>query len=171
MNYPVVRTALYLVPLFTVAAILVASEFSSRIQRSWFRVLCVLIASVVIADYAASLNTKYFRYNQYDVISRELFQTIYEDARLHDLTNVRIGGTWWYQPEIDFYTRRYHATLIAPYDIVDWSYWWNTPGALAPAQYDYFVYTPANDPQLTGPRVRVIFHDVVTGLTVEAHDK
>lgn len=171
MNYPVARTALYLVPLFTVAAILVAREIGAFVPGPWLRIAGLLVAAVVIADYAASLNTKYFRYNEYDVISRELFQSISTDAQSRGLTNVRVGGTWWYQPEIDFYRQRYHANWMMPYDIVDWSYWWNTPNKLAPAEYDYFVFTPANNPELTGPRVRVIFHDQTTRITVEAHDK
>jgi hypothetical protein len=171
MNYPVARTALYFVPLFTVAAILVAREISALVPGSWLKVVGLLVAGVVIADYAASLNTKYFRYNQYDVISRELFQSISSDALSRGLTNVRIGGTWWYQPEIDFYRERYHAKSIMPYDVVDRSSWWNTPNALSPAEYDYFVFTPANDPGLVGPRFRVIFRNQMTEITVEAHDK
>jgi hypothetical protein len=171
MNYPVDRTALYFVPLFTVAALLVAREISALVPGMWLKILGLLIAAVVIADYAASLNTKYFRYNQYDVISRELFQSISGDARARGLTNVRIGGTWWYQPEIDFYRQRYHAKWIMPYDVVDHSYWWNTPNALSPDEYDYFVFTPANDPELIGPRFRLIFRNQMTGITVEAHDK
>lgn len=170
MNYPVMRTGLYLIPLFTLAVILVAREISSRPRALWLRIVFVLVAAAVIADYSASLNTKYFRYNEYDAFSRNLFQTIYNDARSHDLKNVRIGGTWWYQPEIDFYTRRYHAAAIAPYEIVDRSYWWNTPDAMAPADYNYFVFTPSNDPHLAGPGFRVIFHDAATGITVDAHD-
>lgn len=171
MNYPVARTSLYLVPLFTVAAILVARELSSSFVGGWLKIVCILIAGAVIADYTASLNTKYFRYNQYDVISRDLFRTIYADAQSRNLANVRIGGTWWYQPEIDFYTRRYHATTIAPYDTVDRSYWWNTPNALAPEKYDYFVFTQLNDPFLSGPRIRSIFHNATFGVAVEAHEK
>jgi hypothetical protein len=171
MNYPVSRTALYFVPLFTVAATLVAREISALVPGTWLKIPGVLIAAVIIADYVASLNTKYFRYNQYDVISRELFQSISSDVRARGLTNVRVGGTWWYQPEIDFYRERYHAKWIMPYDIVDHSYWWNTPNALSPAEYDYFVFTPANDPALAGPRFRVIFRNQMTGITVEAHDK
>jgi hypothetical protein len=171
MNYPVARTSLYLVPLFSIAAILVAREFSSRISFVGFKIAALLIAIVVITDYAASFNTKYFRYNRYDVISHQLYQTIYTDARSRGLATVRVGGTWWYQPEIDFYSRRYRAAIMAPYDIVDWSYWWNTPGALSPANYDYFVFTSSNDPHLTGPRVRTIFHNAQFDVTVEAHDK
>jgi len=32
------------------------------------------------------------------------------------------------------------------YEVKDKSYWWNTPSALTPADYDYFVFVPASDP-------------------------
>lgn len=171
MNYPVARTSVYFVPLLSIAAILTTQEISSRIRGAWWKILSALIAIVVIADYAACFNTKYFRYNEYDLISRQLFQSIYADARSRALDHVRIGGTWWYQPEIDFYTRRYHAAFIEPFDIVDRSYWWNSPDALPPADYNYFVFTRSNDPHLTGPAVRTIFHNGAFGVTVQAHDK
>jgi hypothetical protein len=47
-----------------------------------------------------------------------------------------------------------------------------TPGALDPAGYDYFVFVPPSDPHLTGPRIRTIFHDDKTQATIIAiaHD-
>jgi hypothetical protein len=42
---------------------------------------------------------------------------------------------------------------------------------LAPAEYDYFVFTAASDPGLTGPGMRTIFRDKVTDITVTAMDK
>jgi hypothetical protein len=82
-----------------------------------------------------------------------------------------VGGTWWYEPEVNFYRRRYNAGWIEPYDVKDHSYYWASPNSLAPAQYDYFVFTPASDPGLSGPRVRTIFRDKVTDITVTAMDK
>jgi hypothetical protein len=127
-----------------------------------------VIAAFVVFDYALSINTSYFRYNAYDVISRELFETIAKDAAPRGLTNVRVGGTWWYEPEINFYRRRYKAEWLLPYDIKDRSYFWETPNSLVPADYDYFVYLPACDPGLTGSRVRTIFHDDKTQVTIIA---
>jgi hypothetical protein len=97
--------------------------------------------------------------------------SISNDARARGLTGVRVGGTWWYEPEVNFYRRRYNAGWIEPYDVKDHSYYWASPNSLAPAQYDYFVFTPASDPGLSGPRVRTIFRDKVTDITVTAMDK
>ena len=122
----------------------------------------------MVSDYALSLQVTSFRYNAYDVISRDLYEAIASDARSRTLTNVRVGGTWWYEPEINYYRRRYKANWMLEYDIKDRSYWWQTPNSLTPADYDYFVFTPAGDPGLTGPHVRTIFRDGPRGITVVA---
>jgi hypothetical protein len=54
------------------------------------------------------------------------------------------------------------------YEIKDPSYWWHTPNDLTPADYDYFVFTPAGDPGLAAPRVRTIYRDEVRHITIVA---
>jgi hypothetical protein len=171
VNYPVSRAGLYFVPLFTLSGLLMACEFSHRFPRYRLKWLGLVVASAVVFDYGLSLNTKYFRYNAYDVISRQLFLVISNDARSRGLTGVRVGGTWWYEPEINFYRRRYDAEWMKPYDVKDRSYFWESPGSLAPADYDYFVFVPPSDPGLAGPRVRTIFFDDRTQVTIIALNK
>jgi len=171
VDYPMARFCLYLIPFLTLAALLVLRELSFRFPSLYLKTLGMAVVALVLSDYALSLNTKYFRYNAYDVFSRELFFSIANDARVHNMTDVRIGGTWWYEPEINFYIRRYHATWTKPYDVKDNSYFWESPGAMEPADYNYYLFTPSNDPKLTGPRVRTIFQDSTTGLKVIALDK
>ena len=168
VNYPFARLCLYLVPLFTISTVLVGRELSLRFPRYHMGFVGLLLASAVVCDYALSLNTKYIRYNAYDVISRELFLAISNDARSHGLTGVRVGGTWWYEPEVNFYRRRYNAEWMKPYDVKDRSYFWQSPNSLAPADYNYYVFTSANDPGLSGPQVRTIFRDTSIGVTVIA---
>jgi 4-amino-4-deoxy-L-arabinose transferase-like glycosyltransferase len=168
INYPFSRYCLFFIPLFTIGAVLTGREIDRRFPRARLKIAGVIIAGIVVFDYAVSLNTAYFRYTAYDMISRELFQTIAKDAQPRGLTNVRVGGTWWYEPEMNFYRRRYRADWLLPYDIKDRSYIWETPNSLVPADYDYFVFIPASDPGLKGPRVRTIFHDDKTQVTIIA---
>lgn len=168
VNYPFSRYCLFLIPLFTVAGILAAQRVSSRFPSLLLKGVGLLIAAVVLLDYAFSLNTKTFRYNAYDAISLDIYQVMEKDARARGLTNVRVGGTWWYEPEVNFYRISSHGDWMLPYDIKDRSYVWQTPNSLVPADYDYFLYTPANDPALSGPRVRTIFRDDKTQLTIIA---
>jgi hypothetical protein len=168
INYPFSRYCLFFIPLFTISALLIAREIYARVPRLYWRTAGLAITAFVLVDYALSINTNYFRYNAYDVISRELFESIAKDAVPRGLTNVRVGGTWWYEPEINFYLRRNKAGWLLPYDIKDKSYFWETPNPLVPADYDYFVFLPASDPGLTGPHVRTIFHDEKTQVTIIA---
>jgi hypothetical protein len=171
LKYPVSRTCLYVIPLFTVSCLLLAKEVSARVRLPAFRVAGLMLAALVITDYALAINVKSFRYNAYDVISRDLYQAIAKDALSRDLTNVRVGGTWWYEPEINFYRLSHKAKWMLPYEIKDRSYWWQTPGAPEPAAYDYFVFIPASDPHLTGRNIRTIFHDEKTQATIIAIER
>lgn len=168
LKFPVSRTCLYVIPLFTVSCLLLAKEFSARARLPTLRVAGLMLAALVMTDYALSFNVKSLRYNAYDVISRDLYQVIEKDALSRGLTNVRVGGTWWYEPEINFYRLRYRATWMLPYDIKDRSYFWQTPNSLAPGDYDYFVFIPASDPHLAGRNIRTIFHDHKTQTTIIA---
>ena len=170
-HYPSSRLCLFLILLFTVGGILAAREISARYPRSYLRVAGLLTAAILVFDYAFSLQVSKFRYNAYDVISLKLYQMIAEDAQRHGLTHVRVGGTWWYEPEINFYRRKFKATWMAEYDVKDKSYFWQSLNALAPSQYDYFVFTPASDPGLTGPHVRTVFQDSVREITVIANER
>jgi uncharacterized membrane protein len=171
VNYPFSRYCLFLVPLFTIAGVLAAREISSRFPSLMLKGTGLLLAAIVVFDYAFSINVKSFRYNAYDIISHDLYRAIEKDALSRSLTNVRVGGTWWYEPESNFYRLRHRAKWMLPYDIKDRSYWWQTPNALVPADYDYFVFVPASDPQLTGRKLRTIFHDGKTQVTIIALDR
>ncbi len=168
LKYPVSRTCLYVIPLFTVSCMLLAKEFSARVKFPGLRMAGTLLAVLVLLDYASAIQARSFRYNAYDVISRDLYQAIEKDALSRGLTNVRVGGTWWYEPEINFYRLRYRAKWMLPYDIKDHSYVWQTPNSLVPSDYDYFVFIPASDPHLTGRVLRTIFHDDKTQVTIIA---
>lgn len=171
VNYPFSRYCLFLIPLFTIGGMLAAKEISSRFPWPFLKGAGLLIALVIVSDYALSLNTKFFRTNAYDVISLDLYQAIERDARPRGLTNVRVGGTWWYEPEINFYRVRLRADWMLPYDVKDRSYGWQTPNSLVPADYDYFVFVPPSDPGLAGPPIRTIFHDDRTRVTIIALTK
>ena len=168
LDYPHSRYCLFVVPLFTVGGMLAAKEISARFPSRIVKGLGLLVSAGVVCVYAQSLDAKTFRYNKYDSISRELYDAIERDARAHGLTNAGVGGTWWYEPEINFYRLRFRSTWMQEYEIKDKSYWWNTPNSLTPADYDYFVFIPVSDPGLSGPRIRTIYHDARAQVTIIA---
>ena len=172
INYPLSRYCLFFVPLFTIGGFAAARELASRIPLRFVKAAGLLAAAAIVTDYTLQLNTKFFWYNAYDAISRDLYQAIEKDARSRGLKEARVAGTWWYEPEINFYRVRESAKWMLPYDVKDPSSTWQTPGTPDPSAYDYFVFTPANDPHLAGPRVRTLFHDNKTQATIIAigHD-
>jgi hypothetical protein len=168
VDYPVSRYCLFLIPLFTISGLLACREIYALHPRMYLKAIGFVVGAAILVDYSLSLQTTTFRYTAYDVISRDLYQAIEKDARSLGLNNVKVGGTWWYEPEINFYRRRFNARWMLPFDIKDHSSVWETPNSLTPADYDYFVFLPANDPGLGGPRVRTIFHDGRTKATIIA---
>jgi hypothetical protein len=168
VDYPITRYCLFLIPLFTVAALLLAREIHLKFPSPLLSTIGLLLVAVVLSDYTLSLQTKSFRYNAYDVISRDLYEAIAHDARSRGLSNVRVAGTWWYEPEINYYRRRFKAGWMLEYDVKDRSYFWQTPNSLTPADYDYFVFLPASDPGLAGPHVRTIYRDETRHVTIVA---
>ncbi len=167
MKYPVSRVCVYLIPLFTVAYLSVVRIWSHIPSRA-SRVARIVVAVVVLYDYAVSLQARSLRYNAYDAESRNAFLAIQGDGLRRGLTSANIGGTWWYEPEMEFYRRKYHANWLAPYDVKDPSYPFQTQNKLAPPDYDYFLYTPENDPRLSGSENRSIFYDAKTGIRIIA---
>jgi hypothetical protein len=168
VNYPFSRYCLFAVPLFTVGGMLAAQEISLRFPSTVLKGTGLVLAAALLLDYGLCVNVKPFRYNAYDGISRDLYQAIEKDALSQGLTSARVGGTWWYEPEINFYRLKNRANWMLPYDVKDRSYFWQSPGALEPAGYDYFVFVPASDPQLSGPGIRTIYHDEKTQATIIA---
>ncbi|MGO9110000.1 MAG: glycosyltransferase family 39 protein [Thermoguttaceae bacterium] len=169
-DYPVIRGCLYLVPLYTVSGALIAREFGFR-RTAALRLVGVCVSLVIATDYLASLQMSTFRYNVYDARSREAFMSISKDAERRGLQEVRLGGTWWYEPELNFYRLRYHANRIRTYEMNDPSAPFGAQGLLRPADNDYFCFTSENKPDGGNVNWRVIFHDYKTDITIVATER
>jgi hypothetical protein len=112
-----------------------------------------------------------FRYNGYDARSREAFVNIFKDAEERGLRDVRFGGTWWYEPELNFYRLRYRANQIHTYEVIDPSAPLVSQNLLRPADYDYFCFTSENKFDIGNLRSRVVFHDDKTDITIAAIER
>lgn len=171
LRLPLSRTCLFAVPLFALGSILASQHLAAIRKWRRFRVAGVLALTVILADFVACTHVRYCRYAAYDGVSRQVFLAVATNLRQSGAARARMGGTWWYEPEMDFYRARYHVSALATYDVKDPSYLYQTQNSLTPVDYDYFFYTPANDPHLPASRFRVIFRDRTTGLTVVAIHK
>lgn len=164
--YPVSRTCLYLVPYFTISLLLSGYALPSGPIGRALKAAGLAMGSGTIVIYALSIHFSYFGYNAYDERSREMFLVIENDAKSRGLKTARIGGTWWYEPEIKYYSIRYKAHLTAQYDVVDASFPFQTPGRLRPEEYDYFIFTPCNAPDLGDRKTQILFHSDKSTTTI-----
>lgn len=169
-DYPVVRGCLYLIPLYTVSTALIARELTSRAPAR-VRIFAVCVGLLITTDYLCSLQMSTFRYNGYDARSREAFVNIFKDAQERGLRDVRFGGTWWYEPELNFYRLRYRANQIHTYEVIDPSAPLVSQNLLRPADYDYFCFTSENKFDIGNLRSRVVFHDDKTDITIAAIER
>jgi len=129
LAYPQERTALYLIPLCTLA--LVGSRRSARrtpITRA--------ALATIVALYAAQLDWTHFRTWRFDTSSRQLF-ALARTVRQHDHCPGSLAASWLYEPSLRFY-----ATILTseecPIDVV---HAWQ-PGMRG---YDVYVLTPDDD--------------------------
>lgn len=173
--YPLDRTFLFAIPLFTVGAILVGKDVASLYSSRILPLVGFLLIAFVIADYGAALHVRYCRYVAYDSISRQMFKSIVADAKSRGLATARVGGTWWYEPEVNFYRRRYKDNWISVYDVKSPEYHYQALNSLKPGDYDYFLCipddslcAPENISSFEGKPRRAIFFDSTTQLTVFA---
>jgi hypothetical protein len=147
--YPQERTALYLIPMCTLA--LVGSRRGARrmmIKRA--------ALAIVVALYAAQLDWTHFRTWWFDASSRQLF-ALARTARQHDHCPGSLAASWLYEPSLRFY-----ATILTseecPLDVV---HAWQ-PGMRG---YDVYVLTPDDDAAMITP-LDVIHVDRLSGAAV-----
>lgn len=147
--YPQERTALYLIPLCTLA--LVGSRRAARrtpITRA--------ALATIVALYAAQLDWTHFRTWRFDTSSRQLF-ALARTARQHYHCPGSLAASWPYEPSLRFY-----ATILTseecPLDVV---HAWQ-PGTRG---YDVYVLTPDDDAAMIIP-LDVIHVDRLSGAAV-----
>jgi hypothetical protein len=169
-DYPVVRGCLYLIPLYTLSTALVTRQFGSN-AAPVVRLLGLLAAIVITADYVGSLQMSTFRYNVYDAHSREAFTSVVKDAREKGLKDVQMGGTWWYEPELNFYRLRYQANQMRAYQVLNVASPFVSLNLQKVADYDYLCLTAENKLDVENQGWRVVFRDDTTGITIAAIDR
>ena len=102
INYPMDRTALYFVPVVTLALMLGLAGWTRRPRAmEW---AAVLIALAVCASYASQLRVSYYRSWKYDADSRRVFDRMEALAGHRPSTDrATVFGAWYFEPSTDFY--------------------------------------------------------------------
>jgi hypothetical protein len=132
--YPQERTALYLIPLCTLALL-------GSLRATRRTAILRAAAAIVVALYAVQLDGTHFRTWRFDASSREL-SVLARTARQHDHCPGSLAASWLYEPSLRFY-----AILTrddCPLNVVH---------AWQPEMrgYDVYVLTPDDDAAMITP--------------------
>jgi hypothetical protein len=154
LKYPLDRTAIYAVPLFTLAGLLVWLRRKS--PSRWSSAVVACLALVVVARYLAQLDPTYFQTWKHDAGARAEFEQMARLVSTGATEAVRIGGPPALEPSLTFYKLTRRAGWMAPF----------VRGALPSPACDFFLYDPALYPDLERQGFRVIYRDPVSGITL-----
>ena len=134
LNYPVDRTGLYLFLLFGVAWAIAASG-----TNRWTRGASGVLAGLLMLQFITQLQTRSFQVWQYDSGAKDVARRIMEESRGKPPASIKIGATWWLQPSLEFYRRRYGVAALQPVQRFD-----VTPLG----GFDYYVLDLKADPTI-----------------------
>jgi hypothetical protein len=156
--YPQERTALYLIPLFTLS--LVGSAGTRAIlgksSRCWGTASLRVVCSALLVVYVLELNWTQFRTWSFDASSRRLF-TLARTAHEGERCPAYLAASWQYEPSLRFYSTTGHEGC--PLEV---SRGWQ-PGIWG---YDVYVVAPGPDADTAASSLDVLQVDGITGATL-----
>jgi len=140
LNYPVDRTGLYLFLLFGLTWAIAASG-----TNLWTRGASGVLAGLLVLQFITQLQTRSFQVWQYDSGAKDVARRIVEESRGKPLASIKIGATWWLQPSLEFYRRRYGVAALQPVQRFD----------VTPLRgFDYYVLDLKADPTIHDGNVK-----------------
>ncbi len=154
LKYPLDRTAIYAIPLFTLAGLLVWLRRKSPTRMSSAVVACV--ALFVVTRYLAQLDPTYFQTWKHDAGARAEFEQMVRFVSTEHVEVVHLGGPPALEPSLTFYRLTRRAGWMAPF----------VQGAIPSPACDFFLYDPALYPDLERQGFRVIYRDPVSGIAL-----
>lgn len=146
--------AVYVLPLASGAIAL--ALYSWRRRPRGASVLAAIVALAIVARYLQQWNPEGFWGTTLDVNSRAAFERIRQLAPGHPPRPVRVGGSWLFEPSVNFYRQARHATWMAPYERVA------RPVA---EDYDFFICQAEEARGLERRGWSIAYRDPVAGVT------
>jgi len=147
MRYPQSRTALYFIPIATLAGLALAA----RTRRRPVLAAAGLFAAVIVAQYLAQFTMRIYAEWPGEAESEPLVQALMRDAGGGRPVSIATGGVE--EPVLSFYQAMYRQTN-----------WQPVVRGLPERDFDYYVLTP-NDAALVEKRhLRIIYKDLTLTL-------
>ena len=113
--YPEMRTALYWIPLFGLAALVMVKKLLAG-ARSQQAVAALAAAGLLfcVVQFATQFNTRYFAEWAYCAATKDMMQIIRTQHAAAPDTRVRVGASWELEPGINFYRAMWQLTWMDP---------------------------------------------------------
>jgi hypothetical protein len=112
--YPELRTAMYWIPLLSLAALCILARYAQRgAARPWCLASAALVSLCVI-QYATQFNTRYYAEWSYCAAGKDMMRIVRDEHASTPAARVRIGATWPLEPVINFYRVAWGLNWIDP---------------------------------------------------------
>ena len=113
--YPELRTAMYWLPLVSLASLCLVHRLGqgSRLERG-FAIPGVTVLVLCVIQFVSQFNTRYFAEWSYCAAGKEMMQRIRANHASQADAPVRVGATWQLEPVINFYRVAWNLKWMAP---------------------------------------------------------
>jgi hypothetical protein len=113
--YPEMRTALYWIPLFGLAALALMKKLLAGARSQQIGAALVAAAlSLCVVQFATQFNTRYFAEWAYCAATKDMMQIIRTQHAATPGARVRVGANWELEPGINFYRAMWQLTWMDP---------------------------------------------------------
>jgi uncharacterized membrane protein len=146
MRYPLSRTALYFIPIATLAGLTLAARAKSRPALA----AAGLVAAVIVAQYLTQFTMRSYGEWAGDAESDSVVQALIRDAGGRPLS-LAVGGAE--EPVFSFYRQRYRQRNWQPVE-----------RGLPDRHFDYYVLTPGDAALVEKRHLRIIYKDLALTL-------
>jgi len=155
---PFMRTAIYFLPLFTLASFALAASAPGRGPRAAALALAALFFGLCTAQFALQWNTRFYLEWPHDARMKTAMRRLAAEGRRNGAP-LRVGATGHLEPSVNFYARLYGIPM-------------NRVGLEGPAPgFDYYLLA-GDDRALAGQRgLRLLFEDDFSKLILAARPR
>jgi hypothetical protein len=155
--FPLGRTGLHLLILFLLACPIAALH---AWERPAGRIAAVPLAVALILAagwFATRWNTRVYSDWPFNAATRPIVEVMRERERRSPREGVRVGGSWLFEPGLNFYRRTLRLSWMRPVERGD-------PGG----SYDYYVLLPEDRGVMERLHLNLIYYDPSSGAALAA---
>jgi len=113
LKYPVDRTAIYWIPLFSLLCLSLVGILL-RAPGIWPAAGLAPAAFLLVAvvQYGLQFNVRYYAQWRYDAGTKRIAEVIRACQAAHPKARARVGATWLFEPSLNFYRQRYRMNWL-----------------------------------------------------------